>query len=156
MADEKPEEKRNYSETPVGGWPGFVSGMVRVINGMTNERLMLVSLICVLGFVVYYGQRGQAEQTANAARLYEESRESDRKHCADREERSERTRHDEAREMRVWYAGQAELQRRHDADREDKLRTVVASLVDSFDKYRQVVAALTQSVADLINVVKKN
>lgn len=153
-------------EPTLSGTAGLLTVALRVVERMTNERLMLVSLIAVLGFVVYYGQRGQQEQTASNARLYEEGRETDRKlatesratdrkHCDDREDRAEARRAASEKEMRAYYAAQDEANRKNLNDREDKMRMSIVSLADAFDKYRQTMAGVTQSIADLIAVVKK-
>ncbi len=130
-------------ETPVTGMAGFAVAFANMVNKMTNEKILLVAVVAVMGFVVYYGQAGVGERESNMARRYDESREQDRRHCDDREDKAKQERSQEAKDLRAWFAGQAEMQRRHDAEREEKMRLV------SLDRDEKIRGILTMILAKL-------
>ncbi len=144
MSDEP--AKPQHPDPPVTGMASAVVAFANLVNKMTNEKILLVAVVAVMGFVVYYGQAGVSERESNMARRYDESREQDRRHCDDREDRAEQKRAQESKDLRLWFAGQAEMQRRHDAEREEKMARV------SMERDEKVRGILTMILAKLENL----
>lgn len=121
------------------GWPGLAEVCIKFINGMTNERLLLLVVITLLAYITFFTLKNQADQMAGQARQYEETRTLDRQHCDDRE-----------KELRAFYTSQIEIQRKHDDDREDRLRITyttaleavkvpILTLLSKFDELKRAV-----------------
>jgi hypothetical protein len=125
--------------------PGAVVVLTRIVAGLTNEKLLLLVVICAFSYMTFSVMSGMAEERATTARRSEESRVLDRQHCDDREDKRERERKEEAREMRQFFAAQAELQRKHDAEREDKTRMT----------FTERFMALVMELAELKRLLKK-
>lgn len=117
------------NESPhVGGWPGFAASLVRVINGMTSEKMLLVTVVAGFGYVTFYTLNSQHEREAMTARQSDEARERDRRHCDDREDRIRKDSQLEQDKMRAWYTVMSEAQRRFESEERAKDRTAVTEL----------------------------
>jgi len=123
MADDKLTPPRE-PDPPIGGFTGAAIAAANLLNRMTQEKILLVTVVAILAFFVFDSQTKVTEREQTTARRYDESREQDRRHCDDREDLAKRERAQEAKDLRAWFAGQAEMQRRHDAEREEKLTKV--------------------------------
>lgn len=130
MADEP------KAENP-GGWQGLALGLVKLLNGLTNEKIMLTAILVVMGFVTYRALAGQTEREQNAMRMTEDGREKDRRHCDDREDK-----------LQSFYAQQTDIQRKHDAAREERVAAKIVGL-------QEAVAALVAKVTGLEKLLQK-
>ncbi len=122
-----PQEQPSQ-QAPLGGWPGAVAALVRVINGMTNEKILLVTVIAVLVYATYTNINSQHEREAMSARSSDEARERDRRHCDDREDRIRKDAQLEQERMRAWYTQMADAQRRFEGEERTKDRLAVTDL----------------------------
>ncbi len=140
MADDpKPPAAVPAPEAQAPGMMGAALAFASFANKLTSEKILLIAVVAVMGFVVYYGQLGVNEREASNARRYDESREQDRRHCDDREDRAEQKRAQEAKDLRAWFAAQSDVQRKHDADREEKLSR---SFAERDEKVRGILAMI--------------
>ncbi len=136
MAD---DSKSPPPEPAVAGMAGAALAAANFANRLTIEKLLAVTVVTILGFVVYYGQVGVTEREAGMARRYDESREQDRRHCDDREDRAKQERSQEAKDLRAWFASQSDAQRRHDAERDEKMARAFA---ERDEKVRGILAMI--------------
>lgn len=113
---------------PLGGWPGFAAALLRVINGMTSERVLLSTVVFGFGYVMVYTLNSQHEREAMSARQSDEARERDRRHCDDREERIRKESQAEQERMRAWYLQMTEAQRRFESEERSKDRLAITEL----------------------------
>lgn len=93
---------------------------LKVVNGMTDQKILLVTVIAILLYNNVTEKSTQKEWMYQQVRSAEESRVSDRTHCDDREDK-----------VRVFYGQQLEIQRKHDADREDRARVAQTAVTEA-------------------------
>lgn len=103
----KPEPEKQEVLT---GWAGIASVALKVIAGLTTEKSLTLFVAAMLGWMLYQTMQNTVTEKANERRLYDEAKERDRQHCEQRE-----------KDLREWFAAQAELTRRFEAERTDKL-----------------------------------
>lgn len=145
MADDPKTPPPNPDPSAVGV-TGAVLAAANFANRLTLEKLFAFTIIIVMGFMVYDGQTGMNQREATMARRYDESREQDRRHCDDREEKMARVTAERDEKMRAWFASQSDLQRRHDADRDDKMSR---SFTERDEKVRGILAMILGKLESL-------
>ena len=120
---------------------GAVALLLRFISTLNNERLLLLVVVLGFGYTTFYHLKTQTDRELFAQRTYEEARATDRNHCDARED-----------SLRAFFANQADLQRRHDALREDR---ITQKFGDAIEKLNQALAALVTRLNNLEMILKK-
>lgn len=110
------------------GTMSLILGLAKIIAGLTTERALILFICVGAGWMFWTDKRSQTEDKAQLARVAEEAKERDRRHCDDREEKVRRESQTEADKMRVWYALMNESQRKFEMEQRDKDRAVIAEL----------------------------
>lgn len=133
-------------QPPANRWE-LGAAVLDLFGRLTNERLLLMLLMLLIG-AVGWGVREQArvmsEEKMYLARVYEENRAEDRRHCDVREDKAQ-----------AFYATQMEVQRKHDSEREDKARERTDKVAALVERVGGTLTLLVAKIAELEATVKK-
>jgi len=102
------------------GTAGMIATVTRVVAGLSTDKALTLFVAGAFGWLLFSTmQQANLDKTVTA-RMYEDSRERDRRHCSDREDKIARDRDTEAASLRLWYSNEMEKSRRFQLDEADK------------------------------------
>lgn len=110
------------------GTIGLIATLTRILAGLSTDKVLTLFVASAFGWLLFSTLQQTSIEKASTARMYEDSRERDRRHCSDREDKITRDRDTEAEKMRTWFAAQAEVSKRFEAEQREKDRAVIAEL----------------------------
>jgi hypothetical protein len=144
--EKTPEPHRNGNGNG-GPWQSrLAENFLKFVNGLTNEKLLLLALLFLLGWSQLAIVNKASDRETFQARQTEESRIEAQRHCDSREELMRR-------ELTNFFAAQAEIQRRHDSEREDKMRLAFETRTEQL---RVMLISLTSRLSELERMLRKN
>ena len=116
------------------GVVGQFTPLARILAGMTTDKVLTLFVAGAFGWLLYSTIQQSSGDKLQTARMYEDSRERDRRHCDDREDKIARDRDMETEKMRLWYSAQSEMARKFENDQREKDRAVIAELTRVISK----------------------
>jgi hypothetical protein len=141
MPTEPASPRPDPTETiTASGTAGAAAIALRVVAGMTNEKILTLLVAGLLVWVSSQMITTQSADRVNSQRMYDDARERDRQHCDSREDKIARDAAAEMKNMREWYAAQSDVQRRFEAEQREKDRQQVAELAKQIATIRMKVS----------------
>lgn len=116
------------------GTLGAVATIARVLNGLTNDKMLTIFVVAGFGYMLFTTMQQANIDKGNTQRMYDDSRERDRHHCDDREDKMARDSAVEAEKIRKWYADQSDANRKFEAIEREKIRAVIEELTRIINK----------------------
>ena len=110
------------------GTAGLITTLARIIAGLTTDKALTLFVAAAFGWLLFSTMQQANQEKGNTARMYEDSRERDRRHCDDREDKLVKDQALEADRVRLFFAQQAELTRKFHVEENEKIRSAVAEL----------------------------
>lgn len=148
MSQGNPPEPQRQEVSISTGMPGVVLSLAKIISGMTTDKALTLFVAGAFGWLLFSIMQQITAEKANTARMYEDSRERDRRHCTDREDKLMRDQQQETEKMRTWYASQSEVSRKFEAEQRDKDRL---ANFDQSEKHRSALMSLAAAIARKID-----
>jgi hypothetical protein len=133
-------------------WARLVDKSLSFVNQLNNERLLLLAVVSLLAYLVFSVITKQTERETTQARMTEESRTEERRHCDVREEKAQQ-----------FFASQMDLQRRHDDERDERHRKdstereekMQVRYSTALEAVKVPILTLLGRVADIERILKK-
>lgn len=143
MADPAPAQPQPQPVEHLTGWAAIASAASRAFNNLTNEKLLLVVVLALLGFRTFDDAKRTSEDKMFIYRSTEERIERERQHCDSREER-----------LKLWCDQQIDKERKYSSDREDKLKgTFETSITKIEAAVAKVLAKLSEKTTVLPDAI---